>query len=252
MNTRLIVAIAIAGGFAAGCTFIVGSKFSDTDDYKQNVNPADTARDQQCALPSSNKVAPECGKCITDSCKAEVDYACGRTGNEGAHQYFSTAESCANDPNQAGGSWSCGTYANSKATSPPNPTTESEHKQALEVCIRDRCVNNGATPACKTCKPSITAGSDTYELGKGACGSCIASACQEQLVRCCTISDVVSDLSYCAAPQLQSSGTSNRDKCLRAFSVPDAGTKSDAGTCDQDLRGCMASCKSTCSDTSKD
>ncbi len=250
MNTRLFIGVGAFGFLAVGCTLIVGNKFSETDDYKQNVNPADTARDEQCALPTSNKVAPECGKCITDSCKSEVDFACGRTEKNSGYDHFRTAQSCANSPDQFSG-WGCNAYANSKVSVIPNPTKESEHKQNLEACIRDSCVLSGETPPCKTCVPSITVGNDTFTLGKGACGGCIANACKVQLVRCCTSSTgatIVDDIAYCAAPQL---GT-NRNRCLSAFDAPDGGTKSDAGTCDPDLRACMAQCKPQCTDTSKD
>ncbi len=49
MSTRHILAAAIIGGFAVGCTYIVSNKFSDTDTYKQNGDPTSPGGDS-CAL----------------------------------------------------------------------------------------------------------------------------------------------------------------------------------------------------------
>jgi len=245
MNTRLIVAIAIVGGFAAGCTFIVGSKFSDTDGYKQNVSPGDTAIEDACKLPPpSSKVATTCGDCIVKNCGAEVDYACGRTDKK-EKDYFRRTQNCSTGFNRFN-SYSCGSFENTDAGTIANPANETEHGQNLDVCIRDSCVKGGGSiPPCRQCIPSVTSGSDSYVLGAGECGKCIADACKQELADCCQESDRVDDIAYCAAPQV----SGNRARCLRAFDAPDGGLKADAGACEQRILNCLSGCKTTCSNS---
>lgn len=243
MNTRLLIGVGAFGFLAVGCTLIVGNKFSETDDYKQNVDPSSASIDEKCKLPpASSKVDVACGECIAKNCAAEVDYACGKLDKD-VKDHFQRAVNCSTGFNRAS-NYSCTSYEKSTAANIAAPATESEHAQNLDVCVRDSCVKGGgAVPPCRQCIPSISGtGSDTYALGSGECGKCIADACKVELADCCQESDRVDQIAYCAAPQLGS----NRSKCLQAFDAPEGGLKPDAGACEGRIINCLTTCRTTC------
>lgn len=222
MSTRHILAAAIIGGFAVGCTYIVSNKFSDTDTYKQNGDPTSPGGDS-CALTEVD-AGNSCSQCITTNCASDVKYACADGKNK--KNWFTLIEGCAQFPYRgSSSSWKCARYNDFDAQAIQG-TDDPAKERASELCIRDKC-NSGATPACNLCEiTTTTPGTSSKEVPLEAdqCGKCLREKCAPTLVKCCTSSIVQGTVSACG----YTNDPAKKSEC-QSLATVDAG-KVDAST----------------------
>ena len=88
-------------------------------------------------------------------------------------------------------------------------------------CVQQNCLTADAMAPCKTCPLEYTYGQQKFEMGASACGQCVVTECQYELMHCCA-DDPETDagkwlvhqlVNECANPDFRPEG------CLQALNM---------------------------------
>jgi hypothetical protein len=129
------------------CNLIVAGKLEDFDGFGRDGGAASSGSVPPCTL-TTPPGGESCRDCIVQSCKPELDDACRvDNGLERKESWWHLANECSELPFNGGG-WGCKAFENVDGGRIEGSDPSARERNFM-VCIRDACVQGGATPPCK-------------------------------------------------------------------------------------------------------
>jgi hypothetical protein len=250
MSRRIVVSTIAIAVFATACSAIVAGQLGDTGDFKKEgasssgTSGTSGGQSSECSLlkNSSGIEIPDasntCSECIATQCAAHVEYACQAGGD--SKPWFDTMSGCAQKPwdgwGPSGSSfWGCGIKY--RDAGPPIPSNDDNQKmRESERCINERCMQ-GTRPQCKLCEPSIAdnLGGRKF-LRVDPCGKCIATQCEDIVVRCCSTQAVAEFVTECAF----TTDDAHKAECQKRRGFTDGGLPPHSSRYDTEDEQCLA------------